>query len=99
MLFILEGVWAILTVGIDNRIANLVTGVLSAAAGVVIIAWPSPSLTVLGIFVGAMRIVYAFQLRRLPEDVDQAFADHSANGATGSSGSERYVPASPASSS
>ena len=145
-LFIFEGVWAMLTVGIDNRIANFVTGVLSAAAGVAIIVWPSPSLTVLGIFVGswlivlgtisvsgafaarrvlsdwwlllllglaevslgvlalanpgatlaaiitvggiwavaigAMRIVYAFELRRLPEDVDQAFADHRANGAT-----------------
>ncbi len=166
-LFIFEGVWAMLTVGIDHRIANLVTGVLSAAAGVVIIVWPSPSLTVLGIFVGswlivlgtisvsgafaarrvlsdwwlllllglaevslgvlalanpgatlaaiitvggiwavaigAMRIVYAFELRRLPEDVDQAFGDHKANGATNGatsgSGSEPYAPASPASSS
>src|SRR3954453_20101533 len=162
-LFILEGVWAILTVGVDNRIANHVTGVLSAAVGVAIIAWPSPSLIVLGVFVGswlivlgtisisgafaarmvlsdwwlllmvglaevplgvlalanpgatlaaiitvggiwavavgAMRIVYAFERRRLPEAVDQAFADHRANGATGSSGSERYAPASPASSS
>ena len=162
-LFIFEGIWAMLTVGITNRAANLITGLLSVAAGVAIIAWPSPSLTVLGIFVGswlivlgtisvsgafaartvlsdwwlllllglaevplgvlalanpgatlaaiitvggiwavaigAMRIVYAFELRHLPEDVDQAFADHSANGATGSSGSERYAPASPASSS
>ena len=162
-LFIFEGVWAILTVGIDNRIANLVTGVLSAAAGVAIIVWPSPSLIVLGIFVGswlivlgtisiagafaarrvlpdwwlllllglaevplgvlalanpgatlaaiitvaglwavvigAMRIVYAFELRRLPRDVDETFADHRANGAAGRSGPERYAPASPASSS
>lgn len=162
-LFIFEGLWAILTVGIDNRIANLATGALSGLAGLVIIVWPSPSLTVLGIFlgswlivlgtisisgafaarrvladwwllllvglaevplgvlalaspgatlaalitvggiwaaaVGAMRIVYAFELRRLPEAVDEAFADHSANGATGSSGSERYAPASAASSS
>jgi uncharacterized membrane protein HdeD (DUF308 family) len=163
-LFIFEGLWAILTVGIDNRIANLVTGVLSAAAGVAIIVWPSPSLIVLGIFlgswlivlgtisisgafaarrvlsdwwallllglvevplgvlalanpgatlaafitvggiwavaVGAMRIVYAFELRRLPEEVDRAFADQAANGASASSGSEPYVPpASPASSS
>ena len=162
-LFIFEGVWAMFTVGIDNRAANLLTGVLSAVAGVVIIAWPSPSLIVLGIFVGswlivlgtitiagafaarrflpdwwlllllglaevplgvlalanpgatlaaiitvggiwavvvgAMRIVFAFELRHLPEDVDEAFADHTANGATGSSGSERFVPASPAASS
>ena len=160
-LFIFEGLWAILTVGIDNRVANLVTGVLSAAAGVVIIAWPSPSLTVLGIFlgawlivlgtisisgafaarrvlsnwwlllllglaevplgvlalanpgatlaaivtvggiwavaIGAMRIVYAFDLRRLPEDVDELFADHSANGATGTAGSTPQAPATPAS--
>jgi uncharacterized membrane protein HdeD (DUF308 family) len=162
-LFIFEGLWAILTVGIDHRLANLVTGALSAAAGVAIIAWPSPSLTVLGIFVGswlivlgtisisgafaarrflpdwwlllllglaevplgvlalanpgatlaaiitvggiwavvigAMRIVYAFELRRLPQDVDQALADHTASGANGSSGSERHVPAAPAASS
>src|SRR4051794_10989326 len=162
-LFILEGLWAILTVGLDSRVGNLVTGVLSAAAGLVIIAWPSPSLVVLGIFVGswlivlgtisisgafaarrvlsdwwmlllfglaevplgvlalanpgatlaaiitvggiwavavgAMRIVYAFELRHLPEDVDRAFADHSANGATGSSGSERDAPAPAASTS
>jgi uncharacterized membrane protein HdeD (DUF308 family) len=161
-LFIFEGVWAMLTVGIDNRMANLVTGVLSAAAGVAIIVWPSPSLIVLGIFlgswlivlgtisisgafaarrvlsnwwmllllglaevplgvlalanpgatlaaiitvggiwavvIGAMRIVYAFELRRLPEDVDQAFADHRTNGATASSGTERIAPAAPASS-
>jgi uncharacterized membrane protein HdeD (DUF308 family) len=156
-LFIFEGVWAMATVGIDNRFANLVTGGLSAAAGVAIIVWPSPSLIVLGIFigswlivlgtisisgafaarrilsdwwlllllglvevplgvlalanpgatlaaiitvggiwaavVGAMRIVFAFELRRLPKDVDEAFADHSANGA--GSRSERYAPASP----
>jgi uncharacterized membrane protein HdeD (DUF308 family) len=159
-LFIFEGVWAMLSAGLDNRAANVVTGLLSAAAGVVIIAWPSPSLIVLGIFlgawlivvgtltisgafaarnvlsswwlllvfgllevplgvlaladpgatlaaiitvggiwavaIGAMRIVYAFELRRLPEDVDQAFGDHTSNGATSSSGSERYTPASPA---
>jgi len=46
-----------------------------------------------------MRIVYAFELRHLPEDVDEAFADHRTNGATGSSESKRYAPASPASSS
>ncbi len=162
-LFIFEGIWAMATVGIDHRAANLVTGVLSAAAGVVIIVWPSPSLTVLGIFVGAwlivlgtitisgafaarrvlsdwwlllllglaevplgvlalanpgatlaaiitvggiwavvigaMRIVYAFELRRLPEEIDEAFADHTANGATGRAGSDRHAPAPAASSS
>jgi uncharacterized membrane protein HdeD (DUF308 family) len=161
-LFIFEGIWAMLTVGIANRAANLITGVLSVAAGVAIIVWPSPSLIVLGIFVGswlivlgtitiagafaarrvladwwlllllglaevplgvlalanpgatlaaiitvggiwavvigAMRIVYAFELRHLPQDVDQAFADHRTNGATASSGTERIAPAAPASS-
>src|SRR5215208_5494618 len=43
-LFIFEGVWAMVTVGIDNRVANLVTGALSVAAGAAIIIWPSPSL-------------------------------------------------------
>jgi uncharacterized membrane protein HdeD (DUF308 family) len=157
-LFIFEGLWALLTVGIDNRAANLVAGLLSAAAGVVIIVWPDPSLIVLGIFlgswlivlgtitiagafaarrvlkdwwlllllglvevplgvlalanpgatlaaiitvggiwaavIGAMRIVYAFELRRLPEDVDRAFAEPSANGAGESSAPERPTPAS-----
>jgi len=56
-LFIFEGFWVMLTAGIDNRAANFVTGLLSVAAGVVIIAWPSPSLTVLGIFLGSWLIV------------------------------------------
>jgi len=56
-LFVFEGFWAMLTTGIDNRPANFVTGLLSMAAGVAIIVWPSPSLTVLGIFLGAWLIV------------------------------------------
>jgi uncharacterized membrane protein HdeD (DUF308 family) len=56
-LFIFEGFWGMLTAGIDNRAANFVTGLLSIAAGVVIIAWPSPSLIVLGIFLGSWLIV------------------------------------------
>jgi uncharacterized membrane protein HdeD (DUF308 family) len=74
-LFIFEGFWAMLTAGIDNRAANIVTGVLSVAAGVVIIAWPSPSLIVLGIFLGAWLIVVgtltisgAFAARRVLPD-------------------------------
>jgi uncharacterized membrane protein HdeD (DUF308 family) len=84
----------------------LLLGLAEVPLGVLALANPGATLaaiiTVGGIWavvVGAMRIVYAFELRRLREDVDQAFADHSANGATGSSGSERYAPASPASSS
>jgi uncharacterized membrane protein HdeD (DUF308 family) len=56
-LFIFEGIYAMLIAGLDNRAANIVTGLLSAAAGVVIIAWPSPSLIVLGIFLGSWLIV------------------------------------------
>jgi uncharacterized membrane protein HdeD (DUF308 family) len=56
-LFIFEGLWVMLTAGISARAANFVTGLLSVAAGVVIIAWPKPSLTVLGIFLGAWLIV------------------------------------------
>lgn len=56
-LFIFEGFWAMLTAGLDNRAANFITGLLSIAAGIVIITWPSPSLIVLGIFLGSWLIV------------------------------------------
>jgi uncharacterized membrane protein HdeD (DUF308 family) len=56
-LFIFEGFYAMVVAGVDNRAANLVTGLLSVAAGIVIIAWPSPSLIVLGIFLGSWLIV------------------------------------------
>jgi uncharacterized membrane protein HdeD (DUF308 family) len=150
-LFIFEGLWAMLTAGISARAANLVAGLLSIAAGVVIIAWPDPSLVVLGIFlgswlivvgtisisgalagrrllpdwwlllllgvsevvlgvlalaepgatlaalitvggiwavaIGAMRVVLAFQLRHLPQDIDAAMAQRSRDGrATGTPG-------------
>ena len=155
-LFIFEGIYAMLVAGIDNRAANVVTGLLSAAAGVVIIAWPSPSLIVLGIFlgswlivvgtltitgafaarkvvpdwwmllllglvevplgvlaladpgatlaaiitvggiwavaIGAMRIVFAFQLRHLPKDVDEAYASETSGTAAGTPDSGRLAP-------
>jgi uncharacterized membrane protein HdeD (DUF308 family) len=56
-LFIFEGFWVMLTAGIAARAANFVTGLLSVAAGIVIIAWPKPSLIVLGIFLGSWLIV------------------------------------------
>jgi uncharacterized membrane protein HdeD (DUF308 family) len=56
-LFIFEGLWVMLTAGIAVRAANFVTGLLSVAAGIVIIAWPEPSLIVLGIFLGSWLIV------------------------------------------
>jgi uncharacterized membrane protein HdeD (DUF308 family) len=153
-LFIFEGFWAMLTIGIDGRVANVVTGLLSVAAGIAIIAWPSPSLTVLGIFlgawlivigtisisgafaarkvlrdwwllllfglveiplgvlalaapgatlaaliivggiwavaIGATRVVFAFELRDLPNQVDKAYAGPTSNGAAGRSQSERH---------
>jgi uncharacterized membrane protein HdeD (DUF308 family) len=56
-LFIFEGFWIMLTAGISFRAGNFVTGLLSVAAGIAIIAWPSPSLIVLGIFLGSWLIV------------------------------------------
>jgi Short repeat of unknown function (DUF308) len=74
-LFIFEGLWVMLTAGIDFRAANFVTGLLSVAAGIVIIAWPDPSLIVLGIFLGSWLIVIgtisvsgAFAARAVLED-------------------------------
>jgi len=156
-LFIFEGIYAMLVAGIDNRAANIVTGLLSVAAGVVIIAWPSPSLIVLGIFlgswlivvgtltitgafaarkvvpdwwlllllglaevplgvlaladpgatlaalitvggiwavaIGAMRIVLAFQIRNLPKEVDEAYAQNTDNGEAAGSLPERHAQA------
>jgi uncharacterized membrane protein HdeD (DUF308 family) len=143
-LFIFEGLWVMLTAGISARSANLLTGLLSIAAGIAIIVWPDPTITVLGIFlgawlivlgtisisgalagrrllpdwwlllllgvselvlgvlalaapgqtlaalitvggiwavvIGAMRVVFAFQLRHLPEDVDAALAPPTGDG-------------------
>jgi uncharacterized membrane protein HdeD (DUF308 family) len=58
-LFIAEGVAFALTSGIDSRVnrANVVTGLLSIAAGVVIIAWPTPGLLAVAIFLGTWLIV------------------------------------------
>jgi len=59
VLFILQGIAEALTTGIDARVrrANVVTGLLSIAAGVVVIVWPGPGLVALGIILGAWLIV------------------------------------------
>jgi uncharacterized membrane protein HdeD (DUF308 family) len=149
VLFILEGVTMALTSGIDERVrrANVLTGLLSIAAGVAIIVWPGPGIVAVAIFLGAwlivmgtvtisgafaarsfmqdwwlllvlgllevplgvlalanpgatlaaiitvggiwavavgvMRIVLAFEVKKLPKTIDEAFADHTLNGASG----------------
>jgi uncharacterized membrane protein HdeD (DUF308 family) len=147
VLFIFQGLTDALTTGIDARVrrANVVTGLLSMAAGVAIIVWPAPGIVAVAIFLGAwlivtgtiaisgafaarriipnwwlllilgllevplgvlalanpgatlaalitvggiwavvigvMRIVLAFEVKRLPEDVDQAFGAPEHDGA------------------
>jgi uncharacterized membrane protein HdeD (DUF308 family) len=146
-LFVFQGAMEALTTGIDSRVrrANVVTGLLSIAAGALIIAWPGPGLVALAVVLGAwlvvmgtlaiigsfaardiipdwwlllllgvaevalgvlalanpgatlaaiitvggiwavavgvMRIVLAFQVRRLPEQVDMEFGATRPNGA------------------
>src|SRR4051812_35126189 len=76
-LFIFEGLTYALTTGIDARVrrANVVTGLLSIATGIVIIAWPGPGIVVLATFLGAWLIVVgtltisgAFAARRVLSD-------------------------------
>ena len=76
-LFIVQGVMEALTTGIDARVrrANVVTGLLSIAAGVVIIVWPSPGLLAVAIILGAWLVVMgtialsgAFAARRIIPD-------------------------------
>src|SRR6516225_10888615 len=58
-LFILEGLAMALTTGIDSRVrqTNVLTGLLSIAAGVAIIVWPAPGVVAVAIFLGAWLIV------------------------------------------
>jgi uncharacterized membrane protein HdeD (DUF308 family) len=59
VLFIVQGVADALTTGFDAlvRRANIITGLLSIAAGVAIIVWPGPGLLAVAIFLGAWLIV------------------------------------------
>jgi uncharacterized membrane protein HdeD (DUF308 family) len=77
VVFIVQGIAYALTSGIDARVTrtNVVTGLLSAAAGVLIIAWPTPGLVALGIVLGSWLIVVgtlsisgAFAVRKLVPD-------------------------------
>lgn len=58
-LFIVEGVTLSLTSGIDARVnrGNVISGLLSLAAGIAIIVWPAPGLLAVAIFLGAWLIV------------------------------------------
>ena len=144
--FIFQGIATALTTGFDASVrrANVVSGLLSIAAGIAIIVWPGPGLVVVAIFlaaflivsgtlavagafaarnllpnwwmlliiglleiplgvlalanpgatlaalitvagiwavaVGVMRIVLSFELKGLPETVDEAWADSASNG-------------------
>ena len=73
-LFIVQGIATALTTGIDARVRrmNVISGLLSIAAGVAIIVWPEPGLLAVAIFLGAWLIVTgtiaisaAFAARRL----------------------------------
>jgi uncharacterized membrane protein HdeD (DUF308 family) len=57
--FIFQGIAYALTTGIDNRVrqANVLTGLLSIAAGILIIVWPSPGIVAVAIILGAWLIV------------------------------------------
>jgi hypothetical protein len=76
-LFIFQGATEALTTGIDARVrrANVLTGLLSIATGILIIVWPAPGLVAVAIVLGAWLIVTgsiavsgAFAARRvLPE--------------------------------
>ena len=76
-LFILQGIAEALTTGIDARVrqVNVIAGLLSIAAGILIIVWPKPGLTAVAIVLGAWLIVVgtlsisgAFAARRLIPD-------------------------------
>jgi uncharacterized membrane protein HdeD (DUF308 family) len=77
VLFIVQGVSEALTTGIDARVrqANVIAGLLSIAAGILIVVWPGPGLVAVAIVLGAWLIVTgtieisaAFAARRLVPD-------------------------------
>jgi uncharacterized membrane protein HdeD (DUF308 family) len=58
-LFVFQGLTEALTTGIDSRVrrANVLTGLLSIATGVLIIVWPQPGLLAVAIIIGAWLVV------------------------------------------
>ena len=58
-LFIFNGLTDALTTGIDARVrqANVITGLLSIATGVLIIVWPEPGLLAVAVVLGAWLVV------------------------------------------
>jgi uncharacterized membrane protein HdeD (DUF308 family) len=58
-LFVFQGVAEAMTTGFDARVrqANVITGLLSIAAGIAIIVWPGPGLLAVAIFLGSWLIV------------------------------------------
>jgi uncharacterized membrane protein HdeD (DUF308 family) len=58
-LFIFQGLAEALTTGIDARVrqANVLAGLLSIAAGILIIVWPEPGLVAVAVVLGAWLIV------------------------------------------
>jgi uncharacterized membrane protein HdeD (DUF308 family) len=58
-LFIVEGFMLALTTGIDTTVnrTNVISGLLSIAAGVAIIVWPAPGLLAVAVFLGVWLIV------------------------------------------
>jgi uncharacterized membrane protein HdeD (DUF308 family) len=58
-LFVFQGIAEALTTGIDSRVrkANVITGLLGIATGVLIIVWPKPGLLAVAIILGAWLIV------------------------------------------
>jgi uncharacterized membrane protein HdeD (DUF308 family) len=58
-LFIFQGAMEALTTGIGARVrrANVVTGLLSIATGILIIVWPEPGLLAVAIILGAWLVV------------------------------------------
>jgi uncharacterized membrane protein HdeD (DUF308 family) len=58
-LFIFQGIAEAVTTGIDARVsrANVITGLLSIATGILIIVWPTPGLVAVAIVLGAWLIV------------------------------------------